>query len=140
MLARADGHLLPVLTPGKQTGAKGREQPRADDRGLAAARSAHDAEETDLHGTSGQLSDQPLPAEEVGGVVPFEGGEAFVGAGLDGEDVSALDAVQAAELQPDHVVGELEIGRVTVAARGQELGAAARRRLASERAHSLTTS
>src|SRR4029450_10214605 len=121
MLARADGHLLPVLTPGKQTGAKGWEQPRADHRGFAAARGAHDAEQTDLHGTSGQLSDQPLPTEEVGRVVPFEGGEALVWAGLDSEDVSPLDAVTTAQLQPDHVVCELEIGRGAVAAPGEAL-------------------
>jgi hypothetical protein len=74
-----------------------------------------------------QLGDQPLPAEEIGGVAGFEAGQALVGTDrrrrpvlrrlvrltLTGRQPRDLFAVLA---EVDHVVGQLGLDRLQVAA------------------------
>ena len=67
----------PALAARQDSSGERREQPGAEDRRLAAARRANDAEEAGADEPGDELGDEPLTAEEVVGVDRLEAREAL---------------------------------------------------------------
>ena len=88
--AWGENRRAPSLAARQRPDGQSREQPRPHQRGLAAAGGADDGEQAGLGQAGDQLGDEPLAAEEVGGVGLLEPGQALVGAAPEGRDRARL--------------------------------------------------
>ena len=120
-LAGAQQQTAPPLAARQDSSGEGREKTGADERRLAAARRADDAQEADADEAGDELGDEPLAAEEVLGIHRLEARETLERAdplgGHAGRGGRAREGPRllAHELEVDHLAGQLGLDLAQVA-------------------------
>ena len=123
-LAGTQQQTPPALAARQHSSGEGREKTGAEDRRLAAARRADDAEETGADEAGDELGDEPLAAEEVVGIDRLEARETLERAdplgGNAGRGVRARESPRllARELEVGHLAGQLGLDLAQVAPTG----------------------
>ena len=120
-LTRSHQHLRPALGAGERSARQRRQEPGADQRGLAAPRRSDDRDQGGADQARHQVRHQPLAAEEVLGVGGVERRQAAEGADLGRRGIGWLgDQVEArslaGELQLGDAAGDLGLRRAQAAA------------------------
>ena len=127
-LAGTQQQTPPALAARQDSSGEGREETGAEDRRLAAARRADDAEEAGADEAGDELGDEPLAAEEVLGIDRLEAREtlerAYPLSGHAGRGGRAREGPRllAHELEVDHLAGQLGLDLAQVAPAGGGTG------------------
>ena len=137
-----DEHLRPVLAAGQHAVRQGGQQAGPHDRGLAAARRAHDAEQRRADEPGDELGDEPLAAEEVRRVGDLERGEALERAhhAARSSSPSGASRSRAACSSTTSPASSASIERSSARPAAARPATAPTRRAASRRAHWLASS
>ena len=140
MLSRSDHDLHPLLRAGERAGRERGGEPRTNDRGLAASRGPDDAEQRRSRQARDELRDELLAPEERVGVRDVEARQALERAdSLGGRDVG-VDSARACWRSTTLLVRSAWAARSSCRPAAARRAASPRRRLASARSHSATTS
>ncbi len=127
-LAGTQQQTPPALAARQHASGEGRQETGAQDRRLAAARRADDAEEAGADEAGDELGDEPLAAEEVVGIDRLEARETLERADSLGRHAGRGGRAResprllARELEVDHLAGQLGLDLAQVAPAGGGTG------------------
>ena len=127
-LAGTQQQTPPALAARQDSSGEGREETGAEDRRLAAARRADDAEEAGADEAGDELGDEPLAAEEVVGIDRLEARQTLERADPLGRHAGRGGRARegprllARQLEVDHLAGQLGLDLAQVAPAGGGTG------------------